>query len=666
VPDAEQLSLTPGPRRRAPRPAPAAAAQRPIARVAVDVSLAHLDRPFDYLVPQRLDAVAVPGCRVRVRFSGRLRDGFLLERAETTEHGGAVTFIDRVLSPEPVLDAELLAMCRDVADHWAGSLADVLRLALPPRHARAEAVAARPAPDPPPVPAAGSWQRYTGGSSFVAAIGRGAAVRAVWTALPAPTWPDELATVIQAGLATGGVVAVLPDARDVERVTAALAERVGHDQYVVLRADLGPEERYRRWLALCRGEARAVIGTRAAAFAPVRDLRLVVVWDDGDDSLAEPRAPYPHARDVLLRRAHHGGTAALVGGCSRTAEGAALLESGWARELTAPRAVVRATAPRMETSGADVELDRDAGARGRLPSLALRRVREALATGAPVLVQVPRRGYAPALACAGCRDRARCPACAGPLAATAAAAPVACGWCGRLAVDWRCPACGERRLRATVVGAARTAEELGRAFTGVQVRTSRHPDVLATVPDAPALVVATPGAEPVAAAGYGAALLLDAAAMLARPGLRAAEEALRRWLSAAALVRSAESGGRVVVVADPALAPVSALIRVDPAAHAARELSERVELRLPPAVRVAAVTGAADAVADLAAAWALPPGAEQLGPITDSEGESRLVVRVQRADGPALAAALKAAQAVRSARRPAHPVRVQLDPPDLA
>ncbi len=54
----------------------------PVARVAVDMSLAHLDRPFDYLVPARLDEAAVPGCRVRVRFAGQLVDGYVLERAD--------------------------------------------------------------------------------------------------------------------------------------------------------------------------------------------------------------------------------------------------------------------------------------------------------------------------------------------------------------------------------------------------------------------------------------------------------------------------------------------------------------------------------------------------------------------------------------------------------
>jgi len=84
--------------------------------VAVDVPLPHLDRLFDYLVPQSADQDAVPGCRVRVRFSGRLVSGYLVERAEATEHHGKLAFLERVLSPEPVLAPEMAGLARAVAD----------------------------------------------------------------------------------------------------------------------------------------------------------------------------------------------------------------------------------------------------------------------------------------------------------------------------------------------------------------------------------------------------------------------------------------------------------------------------------------------------------------------------------------------------------------------
>ena len=111
---------------------------------------------------------------------------------------------------------------------------------------------------------------------------------------------------------------------------------------VALSAGLGPAQRYRRWLSVLRGGARMVIGTRSAVFAPVADLGLVMVWDDGDDTLAEPRAPYPHAREVAMLRAHQLRCAALIGGYARTAEAQALVRSRWAHDLVAARPVVRA------------------------------------------------------------------------------------------------------------------------------------------------------------------------------------------------------------------------------------------------------------------------------------------------------------------------------------
>jgi primosomal protein N' (replication factor Y) (superfamily II helicase) len=658
----------------------AVSARLPVARVAVDISLAHLDRPFDYLVPASMDQAAVPGCRVRVRFAGQLVDGFLLERAQASEHLGRLARLERVISPEPVLTPEVFGLARAVAARYAGTLADVLRLAIPPRHAATEREPGQ-RPDAPPQdadaaarPDPASWARYGAGEAFLAALAEGRPVRAAWSALPGPEWPAEIAAAATTTAAAGrGVVIVLPDARDLARVDAALAG-VPH---VCLSADLGPAERYRRWLAALRGEVLVVAGTRAAMFAPVCHLGLVVLWDDGDDLHAEPRAPYPNAREVLALRAHRAGAAALIGGFARTAELTQLVDAGWARPLAGRPEALRQAAPRVRAAPDEAELARDAAAMtARLPSLALRSARGGLDDG-PVLVQVPRRGYLAAIACGRCRAPARCAACGGPLQIGGSGEVPGCRWCGALAADWTCQRCGSTRLRALVTGAGRTAEELGRAFPGVPVRTSGGQHVLATVPAAPALVIATPGAEPVAPEGYAAALLLDGWALLGRPSLHAAEEAVRRWLNAAALVRP---GAPVVVLAEAALPAVQALIRWDPVRFSERELAERAELGFPPAVRMAAVSGTSAAVAELLSAVSLPAEAEVLGPVPvephtagpgpaasgDAEPQERVLIRVPRSGGAALAQALHAAQAVRSARKDGGGVRVQLDPAEVA
>ncbi|MFC8295932.1 primosomal protein N' [Streptomyces sp. NPDC057242] len=671
----------------------ALAKELPVARVVVNKGALHLDQFFDYAVPEELDEAARPGVRVRVRFGagahqvkngrregGRLIDGFLVERRAKSDYSGPLAALADVVSPEPVLGPELLGLARAVADRYAGSLADVLQLAVPPRSAAAER---RPSPEPLPPPGApepGSWTRYEQGPAFLDSLAHGGAPRAVWNALPGPHWAEEIARAVAATLASGrGALVVVPDGRAADRVDAALTGVLGEGRHALLTAEAGPEKRYARWLAVRRGSVRAVVGTRAAMFAPVRDLGLVVVWDDGDGSHSEPHAPQPHAREVLLLRAAHDRCAFLLGSTSCTVEAAQLVETGWARALTAGRDRVRAAAPLIRTVG-DGELARDGAARAaRLPSLAWQTVREGLKTG-PVLVQVPRRGYVPRLACERCRTPARCRHCAGPLEAPEQR-ELCCGWCGRGAPDWHCAECGAIRLRAQVVGARRTAEELGRAFPAVPVRTSGRDHVLESVPGRPALVVSTPGAEPVAEGGYAAALLLDGWAMLGRPDLRAGEEALRRWIDAASLVRGQAEGGTVVVVAEPTLRPVQALVRWDPVGHARRELAERAELGFPPVSRMAAVTGPPEAVEGFLAAAGLPPDAEVLGPVplpvvrpggTRRPGDpppgeqwERALVRVPPGSGAALAAALKQARAARLARGGGDPVRVRVDPPDI-
>lgn len=655
------------------------AEHEPVARVLPMLTVPHLDREFDYLVSAEQSDDAQPGVRVRVRFHGRLVDAFVLERRSDTDHVGKLGWLDRVVSPEPVLTPDIRRLADAVAARYAGTRADVLRLAVPPRHARVEKQ------DPPQPTAAEprpvdttAWNSYGRGEQFVAALTGGRAARAVWQALPGEAWADRLAEAAAVMVNAGrGALVIVPDQRDIDAVHAAALRLLHEDLVVALSAGLGPAQRYRRWLSVLRGSARLVIGTRSAVFAPVADLGLVVVWDDGDDTLAEPRAPYPHAREVAMLRAHQLRCAALIGGYARTAEAQALVRSGWAHDLVALRPVVRAASPRvvaLEDSG--FEQERDPAARtARLPSMALQAARKALESGAPVLVQVPRRGYVPALACARCRTIARCRHCTGPLSLPDRdAAGAVCRWCGRAHASLRCARCGSDAVRAVVVGARRTAEELGRAFPGTTVITSGGDAMVGEVPQRPAVVVATPGAEPAAAGGYGAALLLDSWALLGRQDLRAAEDTLRRWMAAGALVRSRSDGGVIAAVAESAIPTVQALIRWDPVGHADAELNARADVGLPPAVHMAAIDGIPEAVHALLDSADLPDLAEQLGPVELPVGARRppglppdatvirMLLRVPRNTGLVLSSALRRATAVLSARHDQQPVRVQIDP----
>lgn len=316
----------------------------PVARVLVDLPLAHLDRTFDYAVPAAMADEAQPGVRVKVRFAGQDVDAWVIGRAASSDHEGRLAPLRRLVSPERVLTPEVAALCRAVADHCAGVAADVRRLAIPARHATTEKEPSEPEPALPgdlPDPAR-TWAAYPTAAAFTHHLRRGGNPQAVWSATPGEDWPARLAELAAATRAAGrGAILCVPDHRDVDRVDAALRAVLGDGHHVVLRADSGPGPRYRDFLAVSRGTRRIVVGTRSAAFAPVHDLGLVAIWDDGDDLHAEPRAPYPHARDVLLLRGHAEGAAALLGGFAQSVEAQQLLAGGSAQEIAASRATIR-------------------------------------------------------------------------------------------------------------------------------------------------------------------------------------------------------------------------------------------------------------------------------------------------------------------------------------
>ena len=572
----------------------------PIARVRVDLGVMHLDRDFDYLVPDEWHERAVPGARVRVRFSGRLRDAYVIDRVHEADVDSP-KLLERVIDAVPPLSAETLTLIQDVADRYVGTFWDVARAAVPTRHARAESSVLRkvaesdatPAPatssaqdasaDPPAHPAADpAWRRYRWPE-------KASPARVVWSSAPASDVVAEIVSLARWKRSEGrGVIIVVPDAADVARVRSELASVMPKLDIAELSADVGPEHRYREFLRVRTGQATLVIGTRTAVFAPVEDLGAIIMWDDGNDVYRELHAPYWDAREVAAMRSHQTSCDVFVGAPARSVATQWWCRSGWAASVDPERPSwwnVRCID--------EHERARDPAAESaRIPSAAWMTARNGLRHG-PVLFLVARRGYVPALACQDCRAPARCrdDSCQGALEMSSGHAAARCSRCGALNGAWTCAQCGGSRLRAVHIGAGRTADELGRAFPGVQIVWSEADRIVRSVPDTPSLIVATPGAEPIVEKGYRAVIILDARSVY--PSLAGAEQQVRRWFEATRLVAE---GGEVCLVASASNLEAQALVRWDSRWFAERQLDERVSAGLPPVTRVAEVTGPQAAV----------------------------------------------------------------------
>jgi len=637
-----------------------------IAQVYVDTGVPHLDRPFDYAVPVEWEPSVRPGVRVRVRFNGRLLTGLVVGLADTSEQDKLVP-LSRITSAEVVLPAASVALIRAVADHCAGTFMDVARLALPPRYARAESAGRRDDVDPTgPSTGPSPLDRYPDGTGLREAVRSGKSPRAAWTVCPvadeAGDWAAGLAGLAADCVASGrGALLLVPDAKDCVRVLAALGGVVDHRFVVSLSADLGPAARYRAFLAVVRGEARVVVGTRAAAYAPVADLGLIAVWDEADDSFAEPRFPYPALRDIVAIRAGQSRTGVVFASYARSAELQNWADKGWLREVGWPARQAMATAAAIRVaSTSSHSLAQDPGARAaRLPHDAFTVIRDGLAAG-PVLVWVPWLGHRRSFVCPACGETMRC-TCGGGFEERTPGA-IACQVCGRSADGWRC-SCGSSRWWAVTVGSARTAEELAGSFRTVPVIRSDSTNRVDRLPDDPALVIATPGCEPMVSAGYAAAVILDAQSFLSRPDIRASETAVRRWLTAVSFVRPASRGGSVLVVGPGGDRAVQAVMRVDPVGFAARELADRREAGFPPATRMAVFTGDASAMAEIAGSLGEAGYVELLGPVQEIDSDDvRLIARAPAVRGEAFAQLLATLAARRSAAKRPGRVVWRLDP----
>lgn len=571
-----------------------------LVRVCVDSPLPHLDRLFDYSVPEALAPLVDVGTRVRVPFHGRLVNGIVCELGSAGDYAGRIQEIHSA-GAVPSTTRAGVDLVRLVARRYGGSLWDVLRLAVPPRVASVERrwVGKAEGTEEGVRARISSAASATPGESPLSALGG----RVVWEAAPAAersSLPVEavLGLVIEAAQGASAIV-VVPDSR----ALAVLAQRLravglsrwtsrsGGD-FAIVHTEDGPSVRYENYLAALHGAAPIILGTRSTVFQPVPSLGLLLLWGEGNSAYQDPHAPYPHARTVAAIRTEVERSRLILGAWSPSVEAAALVEHGWASYASASREAVRESAPTIEVLTEARRSQEGPQGWHWMPGAAWRALTVGLLAG-PVFVLVPRAGYVTALACSRCGQWARCSTCGGQLSLGRRGAPPTCGECGARSPHWHCPDCRSDRLSETRQGVERIAEQVRRMAPEVAVSVSST--VTGILDDGAVrggIVVATPGSLPAVPEGYAAGVIIGADTGLGRA--RTEVDAAGLWFGAAALVRSRKAGGRMVVVGDVEPNVRRALEAWTPGDLAKDVARERATLGLPPFRRVVRVEGSED------------------------------------------------------------------------
>jgi len=230
-------------------------------------------------------------------------------------------------------------------------------------------------------------------------------------------------------------------------------------------SELADGERTRAWLAMARGEAGVLVGTRSAVFTPLPNAGLIVVDEEHDGSYKQQDGVRYHARDLALVRGKALDVPVLLGSATPSLEALHLALRGRAHALRLPQRPGSARPPRVRV----IDL-RKRVLEGGLSSEAFDAIAACLARGEQALVFKNRRGYAPALLCHDCGWSAVCARCDSAMTLHAGARRLLCHHCGaRAARPLACPDCASLGLQPQGVGTERVEETLSLRFPEARV-----------------------------------------------------------------------------------------------------------------------------------------------------------------------------------------------------
>ncbi len=613
----------------------------PIAKVVLDVALPHLDYPFDYLVPEDIDELCQPGVKVKVKFAGRNLDGWIVERSKTNIESKKLARIDKVISDIPVLKAEIVEVCRITADRFIGTLNDCLRFSVPPRQAKIEKSYANKEINRQ----INSKYKSSKLKSKISAV----------EFPPNFEYLEYLFEIItEVRDANKQTIFVVPNINDVNILLDFIKKT--DLKYRILSAEQEASLRYQSFLDIQTYEIDLVIGTRNAVFAPVTDLGLIILWDDSEENFYSPQAPYWNVREVSQIRRNLNDCYLLFAGFGKSIKTFLDVKNNKIDALTIENFSDYWPAIYWNSSDDPIEKTKS------IPSFAWKMIQEGLKSS-NVLIQVPRLGYSSNLQCLECRESLKCKNCSGPLHKTNKDSALECKWCVKVETFWQCPYCRSTKYLTSVSGQKKIVEEIGKAFPGVKIITSGGKNILRKVNNENAIVVATPGAEPVCEDKYSSLVIIDSFLYLSRAGLSTNEDNYRKWINAISLVKNEKNGGKFFINLEGTNKILQSLIKKLSDWYLSSELEIREQTNLYPISDTYVLNGLINEINEINTEISKIQGLTLLGPsLNDKDETARLVVSTTKESY--FPVELRAMINKMSLKK-RNPVRVKLNPYDI-
>jgi len=536
----------------------------PLAKVLVDTGIAHLDQPYDYLVPKKFENEIKAGSFVEVDFAGKGRTGLVLARREMSDEATAAKTISKSIGNFPIVTNEILKLASQTAKEFAGDFFSVMKSAIPDR---VDSVDRKLAPETIDL----IQKRIELSEGFVQSPNKSKPLY-----LPLSDYSqiyNRVEKLLTQSTNSSQVLLVVPDQREI----AILESELSHLDPLILTSALTKSERYGNFLEILSGKRKLIVGTRSAIFAPLLPRSEIIVFNDQDPSMYEKRNPYWNVRDVALMR---GGKHNLTFiSSSPSLEVLALIKGSRLSTVTV-KSIIRERKLKQFTPKPGESY--------------LSAIKGGLSKG-NVLVTLNDPGYISSFACGNCRNISRCE-CGGKLFLSKESEAPKCVICQKAYANWHCEWCKSDRKRIVARGSEKLGEELGKSFPNIRILLSKGKNRVDILPNLSenALVISTYGCEP--AGEYSTYIGLNLEFAFAGTKLRSSEETR---LSVVDNLLKVSSGGDFFLDLPNDHPFIQAQLSGNFSKDLDLEMESRTNAKLPPRFRIASITGAQGELRDL-------------------------------------------------------------------
>jgi len=414
-----------------------------------------LDNAFTYHVPKEMEEKVIEGGRVEVPFGRQKKIGYVVGLSETYEGTYTIKDIKKVIDSEPVFTKEQVSMAHFLADFYLCHVGECLSMQVP--GGRKDSKLELPSADSyaleEPIENLSIYQQ-TAVDTICAHPGEMYYLYGVTGSGKSEVYLRCAEKVIQEGKQ---VIYLVPEITLTHQLIKQVINRF-KGKVAVLHSGLTASQRLKEWKKIIRGDVDFAIGVRSGIFAPFRNLGLVIIDEEHENSYKSGQAPRYHARQVAQWRCHKNKATLIMGSATPSLESWRLMGEGKVKKLDLPFRVSGGKMPQMEV----VDL---LGEKNILSERLVTAMRQTLQNHKQVILFLNRRGYSYFFHCKSCGYEMKCPHCSVSLTYHKEQNKMLCHYCGySTAPITVCPECHSLDVGYSGFGTELVEKEVERLF----------------------------------------------------------------------------------------------------------------------------------------------------------------------------------------------------------